>query len=135
MKSPAQHEQVLTGAPGFWSPTLSLLDALRQLFCLIPILRQQVSTWACPAACMFCTGEQQAEHWQVRSDAWRSFLSSGRWQTDRQTEAPHWLAVCQAMLKGWGQYSLQHGMSALSGIAQVQDIHRQVIVWDLLCQC
>lgn len=34
-----------------------------------------------------------------------------------------------------GQYSLQHGMPALSGIAQIQDIQTVVMVWDLLRQC
>lgn len=100
---------------------LSLSTAvLRQLFCFIPVLRLLVSTLVCPAAYKSCTGEQQAELWRVGSDAWTSFLSPGRWQSDRQTDrSTPWLAVCQAMLKGWGHCSLQHGMPALSGVAQI----------------
>lgn len=94
---PAQCEQVLTGAPGFWSPTQPLTAVLGQ-FLSHPHPKAACLHLGLPVAYKSCTGEQKVEHWQARSDAWTSFcpLGDGR-QTDRSTP---WLSVSQALLKG-----------------------------------
>lgn len=128
---PARCEQVLqvSGVP------LSLSQLFLGSFCLIPILRLLVSTWVCPAAYKSCTGEQQAEHWQVRSDAWTSScpLGDGR-QTDRQK---HPMAgslsgpaegLRAVVITAWDACFVR-------GCTDAEYSQTVLIVWDLLFQC